>query len=180
MKIDQYVVVLDACVLVPMPVADTLLGLAEEPAFYTPRWSPDILSEISLTLLRKFKYTQTQVNRRLDAMQKAFPDASVDGYHDLIGAMKNHEDDRHVLAAAVKCGAHATVTDNQRHFPAAAIAPYDLECLSADEFLVHQYHLDPDSFINVLVKQAARIGWSLPQLIARHVPSLSKLIIAVQ
>ena len=178
MKIDQYVAVLDACVLAPMPVADTLLRLAEEPAFYTPRWSPDILAEIGRTLLNKFKYTDAQVGRRIAAMQKSFPDSSIDGYQDLIPAMKNHEKDRHVLALAVKCGAHAIVTDNQKHFPPESYSHYGLECMTADQFLAHQYHLDADAFINVLVKQALNIGWTLPQLIARHVPSLSKLIIS--
>src|SRR5580693_5013865 len=121
MRIDQYIAVLDACVLAPMPVADTLLRLAEEPAFYTPRWSLDILNEIRRTLLVKFKYSEDQVTRRLTAMQETFRDASVDGYQDLIPAMKNHEKDRHVLAAAVRCGAHAIVTDNQRHFPPEAL-----------------------------------------------------------
>lgn len=32
----QYVAVLDTCVLAPMPLCDTLLRLAEEPAFYIP------------------------------------------------------------------------------------------------------------------------------------------------
>ena len=180
MRIDQYIAVLDACVLAPMPVADTLLRLAEEPAFYTPRWSPDILNEIRRTLLVKFKYSEDQVTRRLTAMQETFRDASVDGYQDLIPAMKNHEKDRHVLAAAVRCGAHAIVTDNQRHFPPEALTPYGLECLTADNFLEHQYHLDPDAFINVLVNQARNIGWTLPRLISRHVPSLSRLIISTE
>ena len=132
MKIDQYIVVLDACVLAPMPIADTLLRLAEEPAFYTLR------------------YTQTQVDRRINAMRTAFPDAAVTGYEDLTEAMKNDSKDRHVLAAEVRCGAHAIVSDNKKHFPAKALTPYGLECMSADEFIKHQYHLDPDSFINVL------------------------------
>jgi hypothetical protein len=41
----------------------------------------------------------------------------------------------------------------------------------------HQYHLDPDAFISVLVEQARDIGWTLPPLISKHVPSLSELII---
>jgi hypothetical protein len=96
MKIDEYVVVLDACVLAPLPIADTLLRLAEEPAFYIPRWSPEILGEIERTLRSKFKYTDEQVKRRITAMQESFPDASDDSYHDLVPAMKNHEKDRHV------------------------------------------------------------------------------------
>jgi hypothetical protein len=35
----DYRVVLDACVLIPMPLADTLLRMAEEPRLYLPRWS---------------------------------------------------------------------------------------------------------------------------------------------
>lgn len=177
MPSDRYIAVLDACVLAPMPVADTLLRLAEEPAFYTPRWSVAILQETERTLLRRFHYTEAQVQRRIAAMHKAFPDAMVEGYEPLISSMSNDEGDRHVLAAAVKCGAHAIVTDNKRHFPESALAPYDLECLTADEFIEHQYQLDPDSFINVLVSQAADIHWSLAQLIEKHVPCLSRLII---
>jgi hypothetical protein len=37
--------------------------------------------------------------------------------------------------------------------------------LTADEFITHQYHLDPDAFIGVLVEQAKDIGRTLPQLI---------------
>lgn len=41
---NQYTVVLDTCVLVPMPLCDTLLRLAEEPALYLPKWSDDIFA----------------------------------------------------------------------------------------------------------------------------------------
>ena len=177
MRISQYVTVLDACVLAPMPIVDTLLRLAEAPAFYTPQWSADILQELEKTLRLKFGYTPRQVTRRITSMNEAFPDAMVSGYQDLIPSMKNHPDDRHVLAAAVKCGAHAIVSDNIRHFPAESMAPYNLECLTADDFIKHQYHLDPDAFIGVLVEQAQDIGWTLRQLISKHVPSLSTLII---
>jgi hypothetical protein len=54
---------------------------------------------------------------------------------------------RHVLAAAVKCGAHSIVSDNGKHFPTEALSPYNLECLTAEDFMTHQYHLNPDAFI---------------------------------
>lgn len=44
---NEYAVVLDACVLVPMSLCDTLLRLAEEPAMYRPLWSDEILAEVS-------------------------------------------------------------------------------------------------------------------------------------
>ncbi|MGE5567438.1 MAG: hypothetical protein ACM3S5_00225 [Rhodospirillales bacterium] len=50
---NQYIAVLDTCVLAPMPLCDTLLRLAEDPAFYIPKWSADILRELRSTLERK-------------------------------------------------------------------------------------------------------------------------------
>lgn len=175
MRLSQFVAVLDTCVLAPMPVMDTLLRLAEEPAFYTPKWSKEILEELRRTL-GKLGRSPAQIDRRIFTMTRAYPDAVVEGFQALIFSMTNDEQDRHVLAAAVKCGAHAIVSDNKKHFPHECLAAYNLECLTADEFLVHQYHLDPDAFINVLREQASDIKWTLPHLISKHVPSLSQLI----
>jgi predicted nucleic acid-binding protein len=177
MKINQYVAVLDTCVLAPMPIADTLLRLAEEPAsFYAPRWSGDILTELRSTL-KKFKYPDESIENRIKSMNLAFPEAMVDGHQGLIESMQNDKKDRHVLAAAVRCGANCIVSNNKKHFQEAALKPYDLECLTADEFLQHQYHLHPDEFIAVLKQQAEDIGWTLPQLLSRHVKSLATLIV---
>lgn len=63
---------LDACVLAPMPLCDTLLRLAEEPAFYIPKWSDSILSEVARTI-SKFGYSETQVARRMRFMRDASP-----------------------------------------------------------------------------------------------------------
>ena len=160
-----------------MPIVDTLLRLAEEPAaFYTPKWSSDILAEVRKVLRERLGYSDQQVERRIAVMRDHFPDAMVEGYEGLIPVMTNDSSDRHVLAAAVKGGAHCIVTNNTKHFPTASLAPYGLDCLTADCFLEHQYHLDPDAFIEVLVEQARDVGWTLPKLISRHVPSLSRLI----
>jgi hypothetical protein len=113
-------------------------------------------------------------------MNSAFPDAMVTGYDNLIVSMTNDPKDRHVLAAAVQCGAHSVISNNVKHFPQESLAAYGLECLTANDFLTHQYHLNPDAFISVLVEQAQDIGWTLPRLISKHVPSLSKLIITRQ
>jgi hypothetical protein len=159
-----------------MPVMDTLLRLAEEPAFYLPKWSGHILQELRRTLADKFGYSPAQVSRRIGAMESMFPSAMVVGYENLIDSMKTHDKDRHVLAAAVKCRAHAIVSDNVKHFPADSLAPYGIECLTANTFLERQYHLNPEAFMSVLAEQASDIGWTLPKLISRHVASLSKLI----
>ena len=50
----DYRVVLDACVLIPMPLADTLLRMAEAPRLYLPRWSQAIMDEVTRNLIAKW------------------------------------------------------------------------------------------------------------------------------
>ena len=72
-------------------------------------------------------------------MQTAFEDACVTGYADLVESMTNDTKDRHVLAAAVRTGAHAILTENVKHFPAESVEPYNFDVLTPDQFLAHQY-----------------------------------------
>jgi hypothetical protein len=51
----DYRVVLDACVLIPMPLADTLLRMAEAPRLYLPRWSQAIMNEVTRNLIAKWQ-----------------------------------------------------------------------------------------------------------------------------
>lgn len=172
-----YLALFDACVLAPMPVCDTVLRLAEA-AFYIPKWSPSILHEVESTISRKFNYTPEQAKRRTTQMQAAFEDALITGYESLIPQMKNDEKDRHVVAAAIVGGVDVIVTDNIRHFPESALAEYSLQAQPSD-FLVRQYSLDPDLFIEVLKQQATQRGRSLPELLKLlkcTAPKLAKLL----
>jgi predicted nucleic acid-binding protein len=165
--------------MAPMPVADTLLRLAEhDPPLFGPLWSRDILSEVKRTIL-KFGYTEVQASRRIDAMDEAFPEALVTGYETLIDAMQNDPKDRHVLAVAVRAGADCIVSDNIRHFPKEALQPFGLECLTAQDFLLHQYHLDPDTFIAILKEQAKDTNRTLADLVillSKYTPKFAELI----
>jgi hypothetical protein len=49
-----HMVVLDACVLVPMPLADTLLRLTPGPRLYLPKWSDQIMVEVPRTRQENF------------------------------------------------------------------------------------------------------------------------------
>ena len=71
------------------------------------------------------------------------------------------------MAAAVRCGAHAIISDNKRDFPPDALSPYDLDCLASDEFLVHQFHLAPELVIDKLLMQAKKRNVSLAGLLMR-------------
>ncbi len=162
-----------------MPVADTLLRLAEhDPPFFRPIWSRDILGEVKRTIL-KFGYTEAQASRRIDAMEEAFPEAVVTGYETLIDAMQNDPKDRHVLAVAVRAGADCIVSDNIKHFQKESLRPFGLECLTAQDFLLHQYRVDADRFIAVLKEQAKDTNRSLADLLvllSKYTPKLAGLI----
>src|SRR5688500_8953497 len=89
---------LDANVIVPPVLRDTLLRTAEA-GLYHARWSADTLDELVRVLLRyaRFGVTQARADRLVAQMERTFPDALVSGYEHLIGAMRNHQSDRHVL-----------------------------------------------------------------------------------
>ena len=113
-------------------------------------------------------------------MQSAFEDACVTGYADLVASMINDKKDRHVLAAAVRAGAHAILTENAKHFPAKSVEPYDIDVLTPDQFLAHQFHLNPDLLEEKLRGQAAARGIPYENLVsrlARWAPSLPMLLL---
>ena len=177
----SFAAVLDACVLVPMPLCDTLLRLAEEPGVYRPLWSERILLEVGHALEKKLNRTRLQRERRLHAMRVAFPEAEVFVPSGLIDSVTHLPDanDRHVVAAAV-CGmADTIVTFNTRHFPAGCIEQYGLVCHTPDEFLVQQFDLAPDLVLEKLDSQAAALGqerWFIVQRLQRVVPSFAALV----
>lgn len=153
---NEYSAVLDACVLAPMPLCDTLLRCAEEPALYRVLWSEQTLEEIDRTL-QKFGYTDEQAKRRLRKMRQAFPEASVSVPPGLLAAVPGipDPDDRHVAAAAIHAHAEVIVTLNLKHFPQDVLFPHGILVHSPDDFLIHQFHLNPDRVLEVLDTQAS-------------------------
>lgn len=154
----EYAVVLDACVIVPMTLCDTLLRLAEHPALYRPLWSEEILQEVDRALEKKLYLTRAQVDRRLKAMQEAFPEALVKIPSKLLETFECPDSgDRHVLAAAVRGQANAIITNNTKDFPKDCLEEYGVLCQTPDDFLVHQFHLNPSLIFEKLDQQGAAI-----------------------
>jgi predicted nucleic acid-binding protein len=158
-------VVLDACVLIPMPLADTLLRLAEEPRLYLPKWSHTIMDEVTRNLIQKWNMPPEKAQRRESELRRHFPEAWVEGFEALIEAMTNDSKDRHVLAAAVRAHADLIVTYNRRHFPAASLQTWEIEVRGPSAFLRGLYDLDAGLFACKLHEQAAAIGVSLTRLL---------------
>lgn len=151
-----FTAVLDACVLYPFSLRDTLLRLAEA-ELYDARWSQRILDEVSRNLIANERLDAAQAIRLVETMQRAFPEASVplDQVVQLEVAMPNDPGDRHVLAAAVATGAEVVVTTNLRHFTADACQSVGVTALHPDEFLCDLYALDPPVVCAAIRLQAA-------------------------
>lgn len=83
----MFTVVLDACVILPATLSDTLLRLAEADSFGV-RWSATILDEVRRNMVGpKFNVPPEKADRRIDAMQEAFPFSEVQEYEKLIPLM---------------------------------------------------------------------------------------------
>lgn len=156
-------VVLDACVLVGAGLRDTLLRLAETPGLYVPRWSDDIIAEVERTLQKRFRKSREQTRHLVQELWQSFPEAWVRDYSELMPTLRNDVKDRHVLAAAVRCGAQTIVTFNTRHFQPEAVHPYGIEVVHPDDFLAGQIGINEELVICRFTEQAANIGRTVEQ-----------------
>lgn len=146
-------VVLDANVLFPFSLRDTLLRAAAD-EFFQLYWSERILDEVQRNLVATSTVTDEQAMKLRHAMTNAFPEAMVTGYEPLIDGMPNHEKDRHVTAAAVKVGARLIVTNNLKDF---RLLPEGTEVQSPDEFLCNLFELAPERMVAVVKRQATAL-----------------------
>jgi predicted nucleic acid-binding protein len=146
-------VVLDANVLFPFSLRDTLLRAAERGLFQL-YWSQEILAEARRNLVGSGQVREEQAARLFSMMADAFPEAMVTGHEALVPVMKNDPKDRHVVAAAIKAGAQVIVTNNLRDFQDL---PDGVEVQSADQFLCNLYDLAPDVMVDLLAAQAAAL-----------------------
>jgi len=165
---NEYSAVLDACVLVPASLCDTLLRLAEAPAMYRPLWSEQILAEMIKALKTKIHRTDAEAKYRQKKMVDSFPEAMVRVPSDLLKAVEciPDPDDRHVLAAAIMARANTIVTQNTKHFPKECLESFGVLCQNADDFLMHQYHLCPQLVLDKLDDQGIGIGQDRAYVVA--------------
>lgn len=138
----------DTNVLFGFHLNDVILGMAER-GLFRPLWSEQILEELSKNLTEQ-GLPAANVERRIRSMRRAFPDAIVSGFDDLIGTMTNDPKDRHVLAAGIRANCEVLVTFNLKDFPEASVTAYDIEIVHPDKFLLDQLDLYPGQTVGVL------------------------------
>lgn len=177
----SFAAVLDACVLIPAALRDTLLRAADA-GQYRLIWSMDILAEVQRNLVKQLRLTEAQANGLIEAMRAAFPEANATGYEPLIPDMTNEPKDRHVAAVAVASQAQVIVTSNLKDFPATALAPYDIEALSPDDFLAQLLARDDARMVQVLIEQAQDLRNppltvnQVLDMLAKQVPMFATLV----
>lgn len=92
--------------------------------------------------------TAERLARTRQLMNDTVLDSLVEGYEGLIPALTLPDpDDRHVLAAAIHCGADGIVTANLRDFPPEVARQYALDIIHPDDFLHQQFGLDAASVV---------------------------------
>ena len=108
----RYTALLDACVLFPLAMVDSLMSLAEA-GLYAAKWSTRIEEEWMLALETKRPDLKGRLGTRRDAMREAVPDWEVPetAWKAVVGSVQLPDpDDAHVLAAAIAGHADCIVT----------------------------------------------------------------------
>lgn len=155
----RYTAVLDACVLFPVAICDSLLSVAAT-NLYAPKWTTRIDEEWMRNLAHKTGRPITSFNNRCTAMHEAFPDWEVEerAWRPIAdGLTLPDTDDVHVLAAAIAGHADCIVTTNLRDFPHEALAPFGIEAIHPDDFLVAQLDLDQLAVLTAFKNQRMRL-----------------------
>lgn len=174
-------VILDANVIIPAVLRDTLLRAAEA-KLYDVYWSEMILDEVQRNLVGEGMTTAQGARSLVSTLRAFFPDALVTGYEHLVPTLTNHPKDRHVLAAAIRIGASVIVTSNRKDFPSRALSSFGVTALSPDLFLTNLFHASPPDLARIVIEQALQLRAPPTTVadaldkIALHAPTFAALI----
>lgn len=146
---------IDACVLVVGPLRDLLLALDGVGALAAV-WSSEIERERRWAEAR-FSAVSRPGARLLDRA----PDPAAAPDPDAVAALTLSDPrDRHVLAAAIRCGAESLLTFNLRDFPPSLCARYGVTPVTPDRFLSTK--IAPAALLAALEGLRLRLGAPVP------------------
>lgn len=154
----QFIALYDSCVLYPAPLRDFLIRLAMTRLF-AAKWTDSIHDEWINNLIEARPELEPLLPRTRELMDQALPDCLVYNYEPLIdGLSLPDENDRHVLAAAIRSGAQIIVTFNLKDFPAESLEPFGIEAMHPDVFIEHQFDLHEGLVIQVAKEHRAALN----------------------
>ena len=126
---------------------------------FRPRWTMEIHDEWKRNLLKnRDDLSEAQLQRTVELMNQAVPDCLVENYEGFIDSLTLPDpNDRHVLAAAIKCQADVIVTNNLKDFPKEILNQYVIDVQSPDIFLSHLFDLNSTAFCSAVRQQRERL-----------------------
>ncbi len=145
------VAVLDANVLFSASLRHLLIWLAVTEAF-DARWTAAVQDEWTQSLLADQPHLDAaKIARTRQLMDIFIPDGLVAGYEAHIPTLTLPDaDDRHVLAAAIHCGASIIVTKNLKDFPTSVLAALNIEAMHPDAFVGRLLDEQPEAAIQAV------------------------------
>ena len=151
-------VVLDANVLYPAPLRDTLMWLAVG-GVYQARWSDPLYDEWTRNvLLQRPDLGREQLERTYHRMNQALPEARVTGFEPLIAQLTLPDpEDRHVLALALYTHASRIVTFNLKDFPHSVLSQHGVLVQHPDDFVLERFEKFPTLVVDALRAQRANL-----------------------
>jgi predicted nucleic acid-binding protein len=152
------VAVYDANVLYPAHLRDLLMRLAVGD-LVRAHWSEQIHEEWMRNVCADYAdITWEDLEYTRSEMERALPDARVEGHEELAGGLSLPDPgDRHVLAAAIYVQADYVVTFNLRDFPQAQLDPRGIEAIHPDEFIGLLMDRAPDRVLEVASRHRAAL-----------------------
>lgn len=144
--ISTFTAFIDANVFFGARLRSLLLFLSQT-KIYRARWSERVHEEwiAAVALKRSIDPERLKPTRLL--MDRAVPDALVEGYEQLEAGIDLPDDrDRHVVAAAALTRADLIVTFNTKDFPKRVLRPLRLEACHPDKFIQDLFGISPDLF----------------------------------
>lgn len=151
----------DASVLQPPAMRDVLVRLGQT-GLFRACWTEEILDRvIDAVLCSRPDLQSDELARSRELMCSVVPDCLVAGYESLVEGLEVPDtDDRHIVAAAIRCSAQVIVTANLSGFPASALDPFNIEAQSPDQFVLDLVDLAPARVAAVVQQQSAATSGS--------------------
>ena len=148
------IAVYDANILYPAPLRDLFIRLSQA-GLVRAKWTDTIHEEWIRNVLKDNpRLSAERLARTRTLMNEAVRDCLVTGYEELIPSLDLPDpDDRHVLAAAIRCSAHVIVTYNLSDFPAETLARFDIEAQHPDDFLSSLLDVSPGAVCGAVKRQ---------------------------
>ena len=152
------------------------------PRLYLPRWSATILHEVKRTQTTKLKrpFPEELADYWRQEVAAAFPEAMISGYEHLLPQLKNDEKDRHVLAAAIQGNVTVIVSFNLKHFPDAALNPWNVQAVHPQDYLLTLYSMNPGVVLAKIADIANAHGGEMQDVLihlGKSLPAFSRRLL---